>query len=134
MVCVSSVACVNDMLGSLEQISRGVGITDAISQSVNQLCNLLDSGNYMYFIIFLKQTTKSFVSKLVLNVPLKLINRMGFFVVLFRNDMATTTGHVANFVCRIYFLCWSAIQDVHHCRTYGKMSKTLSSQKLHSLI
>lgn len=104
MVCVSSVACVNDMLGSLEQISRGVGITDAISQSVNQLCNLLDSGNCTFFFFIFSEPTKPFVSKLVRNVPWKVVYRM-------------------------YFLCCLEIQDGHHCRTHGKLSKTPFSQK-----
>ncbi|XP_076076319.1 brefeldin A-inhibited guanine nucleotide-exchange protein 3-like isoform X2 [Mytilus galloprovincialis] len=42
-VCITSVACINDMLGSLEQISRGVGVTDSISQCINQLFVLLES-------------------------------------------------------------------------------------------
>ena len=47
MVCIASVACINDMLGSLEQISRGVGVTDGICQSVNKLFRLLDGGGML---------------------------------------------------------------------------------------
>ena len=85
MVCVSSVACVNDMLGSLEQISRGVGITDAISQSVNQLCNLLDTGNYIFYFKIFSATSKSFESHFFWNVPWKVVNRMQVFM-LVRNS------------------------------------------------
>ena len=44
MVCITSVACINDMLGSLEQISRGGGVTDEITTSIDKLHSLLNSG------------------------------------------------------------------------------------------
>lgn len=49
-VCITSVMCIDEMLGSLEQISKGVGINDTTCDSVNKYYRYLNKGMYLIYV------------------------------------------------------------------------------------
>ncbi|KAL5009933.1 hypothetical protein ScPMuIL_012238 [Solemya velum] len=42
-VCTASVSCMDDMLGSLEQLSKGVGITAELVEEIHRYCDLVNA-------------------------------------------------------------------------------------------
>lgn len=42
-VCTASVSCMDDMLGSLEQLSKGHGITAELAEEIHKYCDLVNT-------------------------------------------------------------------------------------------